>query len=164
MKKQVKLAAVATILCMTIALGSTPILAQESTDNPSANMDILRQKIQADKKLVFAANMELTEAEAKVFWPLYDEYQSKLTKINQKIGNLIKEYAKNYSTMTNDVAKKLMKDSIAVEKERLALKDTMMPKFLKVLPATKVALYFQIENKIQAAVQYELAGSIPLMK
>ncbi len=77
---------------------------------------------------------------------------------------LIVNYAENYKSMTNDIAQKLMKESLAVEKERVALKELYLPKFQKAVSAMKAARYFQIENKIQAIVQYELADSIPLMK
>lgn len=164
MKRNLGLAAVMTAWFLTFALVSTPVRAEEKTDKASSNMEILREKIQADKKLVVAANMDLTDAEAKAFWPIYQEYQTKLTKINERVAKLIVEYAKNYQSMTNDIAKKLMKESMAVEKERLALKESLMPKFQKALPAIKVARYYQIENKIQAVVQYGLADSIPLVE
>ena len=127
-------------------------------------MEILREKILADKKLVVAANMDLTEAEAKAFWPIYQEYQTKLTKINERMLKLIVNYAENYKSMTNDIAQKLQKESMALEKERLSLKEQYLPKFQKAVTAMKAARYFQIENKIQAVVQYELASSIPLVK
>lgn len=165
MKTNFRLAVIALVLSLTLALGVTPVRAQDSQGAANAaNMEILREKIHADKKLVVAANMDLTDAEAKAFWPIYDEYQTKLNKINQHLLNLVKEYAQNYQNMSNDMAKKLLKESMAVEKERLVLKETIMPKLLKVLSPVKAARYYQIENKIQAALQYELAGGIPLMK
>src|SRR5512139_196534 len=62
-------------------------------DKPADNMQILRDKIKADKKLVVAANMELTESEAKGFWPVYEQYQHELANFNQRIGRLIASYA-----------------------------------------------------------------------
>jgi len=164
MNRNLGLATVMTAWILALALVSTPVRAEEKMDKASSNMEILREKIKADKKLVVAANMDLTDAEAKAFWPLYQEYQSKLAKINERIGKLIVEYAQNYQSMTNEIAKKLMKESMAVEKERLTLKESLMPKFQKALPAIKVARYYQIENKIQAVVQYGLADSIPLVE
>jgi hypothetical protein len=164
MKRNLGLAAVMTAWILTFALVSTPLRAEEKKEIASGNMEILREKIQADKKLVVAANMDLTDTEAKAFWPIYQEYQTKLTKINQRTGKLIGEYARNYQSMTNEIATKLMKESMAVEKERMALKESLMPKLLKALPAIKAARYYQIENKIQAVLQYELADSIPLVE
>ena len=148
---------------LAVALVAVPVCAQEKKADAS-NMEILREKIHADKKLVVAANMDLTEAEAKAFWPIYQEYQTKLTKINERMLKLIVNYAENYKGMTNDIAQKLMKESLAVEKERVTLKEQYFPKIQKAVSAMKAARYFQIENKIQAIVQYELADSIPLMK
>ena len=162
LKRSLVSASVMTALILTFALVFTPARAEEKKDGATTNMEILQEKIRADKKLVVAANMDLTEAEAKAFWPLYQEYQTNLSKINERIAKIIGEYAGNYNSMTNEVAKKLMKESVAVEKERVALKESMMPKFEKALPAIKAARYYQIENKIQAVVLYGLADSIPL--
>lgn len=164
MERNLGLAAVITAWILAFTLLSTPVRAEEKKDNASSNMEILREKIKADKKLVVAANMDLTEVEAKAFWPIYQEYQTKLTIINERIAKIIVEFAKNSQSMTNELAKKLLKESMAVEKERLTLKESLMPKFQKALPAIKAARYYQIENKIQAVVQYGLADSIPLVE
>jgi hypothetical protein len=128
------------------------------------NMQILRDKIKADKKLLVATNMELTDAEAKGFWPVYEEYQKELTAINQRIGKLIESYAADYRAklLTDQKAKKLVEEMVAIEKAEAAMKAAYVPKLGKVLPQTKVARYLQIENKIRALVKYELAGAVPL--
>jgi hypothetical protein len=162
-KRHLGLTAIMAAWILAFALVVSPVCAQEKKADAS-NMEILREKIHADKKLVVAANIDLTDAEAKAFWPLYQEYQAKLIKNNERLGKLIVNYAENYNSMTNDIAQKLMKESLAVEKERMALKELYLPKFQKAVSAMKAARYFQIENKIQAIVQYELADSIPLMK
>jgi len=139
------------------------VLAQ---DKPADNMQILRDKIKADKKLVVAANMELTESEAKGFWPVYEEYQKDLTAINQRIGKLIESYAADYraNTLTDEKAQKLIDELVAIEKVDGALQATYAPKLSKVLPPKKVARYLQIENKIRAALKYELAANIPAVQ
>jgi hypothetical protein len=135
-------------------------------DKPADNMQILRDKIKADKKLLVAANMELTEAEAKAFWPVYDQYQKDLAAINRRIGKLIESYAADYraNTMTDEKAKKLTAEYVAIEKAEAGLKESSVPKLSKVLPPKKVARYLQIENKIRSLVKYELAGEIPLVQ
>ena len=143
-----------------LALGATALQAQ---DKPANNMDLVREKIKADKKLVVAEAMALTEAESKAFWPVYDAYQGDISKINQRTVKLIQDYAASYKAMTDPVAGKLLDEAIAIEKDRAALFATYRPKFSAVLPATKVARYYQIENKIRAAINYDLAGSIPIM-
>ena len=132
----------------------------------ASDMEILRQKIQADKKLVVASAMELTEAEAKGFWPVYDAFQADLQKINGQIGQVIKAYAAAYrtDTLTNDKAKELLGEALKVEQAEVDLKQAYVPKLGAVLPQVKVARYLQVENKIRAVLKYELAGEIPLAK
>lgn len=137
------------------------VAAQEK---PSSNMQIVLEKVKADKKLLVAENMQLTDGEAKAFWPVYEKYQSELLVIRTRTAKLIEDYAKSYSSMTNDTAKKLIDENMAIEGLRLKLNNDYLPKFRKVLPETKVTRYFQIENKINAALYYELAANIPLIQ
>jgi hypothetical protein len=135
-------------------------------DKPADNMQILRDKIKADKKLLVATNMELTESEAKGFWPIYDEYQNDLQKINRRIVGLLESYAADFrdNSLTDDKAKKLIDEAVAIEVAEANLKSTYVPKLSKALPVKKVARYLQIENKIRALVKYDLAQGVPLVQ
>jgi len=135
-------------------------------DKPADNMQILRDKIKADKKLLVATNMEFTESEAKGFWPIYEEYQKDLQKINQRIAKLLEGYAADFrsKSLTDDKAKKLIDDAVAIEQAEANLKSSYAPKLSKVLPVKKVARYLQIENKIRALVKYDLAAGVPLVQ
>lgn len=148
-------------LLFIAALVSTPALAQ---DKPADNMQIVREKIRADKKLVVAETMGLTESEAKAFWPVYEAYQKDLAKINDRTIKLIDDYADNYGAMSNQAAKKLMDDFMAIEAEHLKIRQSYLPMFRQVLPEMKVLRYYQLENKIEAVVSYELAANIPLVR
>jgi hypothetical protein len=135
-------------------------------DKPADNMQILRDKVKADKKLLVATNMELTESEAKNFWPIYDEYQMDLRKINRRITNLLDSYAADFrsKSLTDDKAKKLIDEALAIEQAEANLKSTYAPKLSKALPVRKVARYLQIENKIRAVIKYDLAQGVPLVQ
>ena len=134
-------------------------------DKPADNMQILRDKIKADKKLVVATNMELTEPEAKGFWPIYEQYQKDLQKINLRIVKLLESYADDFhkKSLTDDKAKKLIDEAVAIEQAEANLKSAYAPKLGKALPVKKVARYLQIENKIRAVVKYEIAEGVPLV-
>ena len=135
-------------------------------DKPADNMQILRDKIRADKKLVVAANMQLTESEAKGFWPIYDDYQKDLQKLNQRLANLLDSYADDYrnKSLTDEKAKKLINDAVAIDQAEANLKRSFAPKLNKVLPMIKVVRYLQIENKIRAVVKYDIASGVPLVR
>lgn len=149
-------------LCIGILLVGISGIAQSAEDT---NADILLQKIKADKKLLVASNMDLTDEEGKKFWPLYNEYQKQLEHINQSLGKVIQEYAEAYNKgpLSNDEATKLMDQALAVEEAEVKMKRTYADKIGKVLPAAKTARYIQIENKIRAMLKAELAQDIPLV-
>jgi hypothetical protein len=138
-----------------------PALAQ---DKPADNMQILREKLRADKKLLFAENLQLTESEAKSFWPVYESYMNDLAKISDRFIKLIEDYARNYGTMSDPVAKKLLDDYMAIEADHLRLRQVYLPKFRQVLSETKVLRYYQMENKIEAVIDFDLATKIPLVE
>jgi hypothetical protein len=135
-------------------------------DKPADNMQLLREKIRADKKLVVAMNMELSESEAKAFWPIYDQYQKDLQKINQRILGVLAGYAEDFrnKSLTDDKAKRLIDEALAIEVAEANLKSTYAPKLSKALPVRKVARYLQIENKIRAVVRYDIAAGVPLVR
>jgi len=153
----------AGLIAASMAL-ALPAFAQ---NKPLSNdMQTFVQRVKADKKLIVATAMRLTDAEAKGFWPLYDAYQKDLDAISKRLMKTITAYAEAYKKgpVPNETAKKLIEDSIAVEEAEVHLKRTYLPKLEKVLPAAKVARYIQLENKVRAGVRFELAEAIPLVE
>jgi len=154
-------------LFVAAALLAAPAFGQGKTaaDQPADyNMQILREKLQGDKKLLVATNMDLTDAEAKAFWPVYDEYQKELQKINERLATTITAYAREFKakTLTDARAKQLIDEAVAVEDAEVRLKHAILPKLAKALPGRKVARYMQIESKIRAVIKYEIAAEVPL--
>ena len=150
------------VVCGTLAV-ATPVFAAETAVD--TNMQILLDKVKADKKLVIAANMNLNDAQSKAFWPIYDAYQKDLMKINQRTAKMIASYADAYNSgaMTDKQAQALIKDALAIEASEVAMHKKYAAKLGKVLPARVVARYLQMENKIRAAIRYEMADKIPLV-
>jgi len=149
----------AVLLIASLAL---PVFAQQ--EKPADNMAIVREAIRAEKKVLIADNMQLTEAEATAFWPVYEEYQNAMKPLVDRAVKMIQDYAANYETMTDEAAGALLKEYMGIQKEQVKIKETYLPKFQKVLPMKKVARYYQIENKVRAVVDYDLADQIPLVK
>jgi hypothetical protein len=165
MKGKSRVTMVLAILGIVMAMVVPGISQEKQADNMQiVNMQIVIEKIRADKKLLVAENMQLTETEAKAFWPVYDQYQDELFLLRSRTAKLIKDYADAYDKMNNDTAKKLLDEFVTIEALGPKLRQAYLPKFRKALPETKVVRYYQIENKIQAALFYELAANIPLMK
>jgi hypothetical protein len=133
-------------------------------DKPADQMEILREKARADKKLVVATTLALTEGEAKAFWPVYNAYQSDMVTHYDKLLSLIDRFTQAYDTMTDQTATQLLNEYLALEAKHVALLKSYVPRFQRVLPALKVARLYQVENKMRALVNYDLARQIPLVK
>ena len=156
---------IALSLLVIAAFGPSLAIAQEKTA-VDTNMEILAEKLQADKKLVVAANLVLTDAESEAFWPIYEAYQKDLQVIHERTVKVIMAYADGYNadSITDEGAMKLLKESLTIGADETKMKKDYITKLSKVLPGKKVVRYMQIENKIGAIVNYELAAEIPLME
>jgi hypothetical protein len=152
-----------TLMVCVLALGLAPAFAQ--TKPTADTMQILREKLKGDKKVVVALNMDLTEAEGKAFWPIYDEYQKDLAKINRRTAELVQRYAREYNAgaLKNDEARQMTDELIDIEADEIKRKRAVVAKLNKVLTGKKMARYMQIEQKIRAVVKYELADRVPLV-
>ncbi len=157
MKKSSRVAAI--LIWAAVALTAVPALVSAEDD-----MQILLEKLRADKKLLVAQNMELTDSEAKAFWPVYGRYQDELFLLRARTAKMIQDYAQAYGNMTDDSARGLLDEYLTLEDLGLKLRRAYLAEFRKVLPEKKVARYYQIENKVQAAMMYELGRTIPLIK
>ena len=151
-----------TIVLMGLVMMWPVLLAAQ--EKPADNMQFVIEKIRADKRLLIAENMQLTETEAKAFWPLYEQYQNELFLLRSRTIILVDDYATAYNEMTKETANNLIDEYMTIETLGLKLRQTYLPKFRKVLPAVKVFRYYQLENKIHAALMYEFAAKIPLIK
>jgi hypothetical protein len=155
---------IGTVILCVAALTAVPAFAQ---DKPSdTTMQILRDKVKADKKLVVAANMNLDEAEGKAFWPIYESYQNDLQVLNDRLATTIRGYADAYNknALTDEMANRLTDSVLAIDHDDVTMRKTYATKLNGVLPGKKVARYLQIENKIRATIRYDLAEGIPLVQ
>ena len=110
--------------------------------------------------------MELTELEGEKFWPVFEEYQKDVEKLNQRLHNLLQSYAADYrnKSLTDEKAQKLLDEAIALEKDEAKHRRSYAPKVLQVLPAKKAARYLQIENEHRILMRYDLAVTVPLVQ
>ena len=148
---------------LLVGLVATDVAAA-AQDRPTEMMEIVREKARADKKLLVAQALELTDAEARDFWPLYNSYQSDMIDHYDRLLELVRTYAGTWETMSDDAATSLLTQYLALEGDYAALLKSYAPRFQQVLPARKVVRLYQIENKLRTMVLYDLARQIPLIK
>ena len=149
-----------TISLLSALLITISLYAQTADDY----IEITRSLLKTEKKAAIAETMELSSAESEVFWPLYNEFNEKLYTIQSKRVKIIKDFAENFETLSDEKADELMTSYMGVKQEIMNLNKQYYKKFKKILPAGKAAKYFQAENKIAAIVDFQLASEIPFIE
>ena len=157
------------VIALAVMLTGAPARgwAQAKTagvEKPANNLETVHEKLKADKKAIVTKYMELTDSESKNFWPVYEDYQQNLQKFHERLGAMLKSYAADYrgKSLTDDKAKKLLDEWIALEQEEVKQRTAFIPKVSKALPAKKAARYLQIENEYRMLLRYDLAATVPL--
>ena len=168
----VRICLAATLLIATTFLGaqqsaqtsgtSTKNVTEEQVND--ANIELMRKDIRSERKKVVAANMPLTETEATRFWPVYDRYIGETIKVNDVRFALIKEYAKNYNSASEEQADSFIKRWLALDRDNTELRLKYIPEFEKVISHKKTAMFFQIDRRVSMMIELQLASRVPLVK
>ena len=142
-----------------LAWPAQPATAQTATDE----IEALRGLLKADRKVVIAEAMQLTDAESAAFWPLYREYRAQMDTLGNGIVKLVLEYADAYPNVAEDRAAKLFKDYLTLEKNLVSVRAKHLKKIAKVLPASKVLRFAQLENRLDLVLRLQMASAVPLV-
>ena len=129
-----------------------------------ATAEVLLSTLRANRKAFVAVNLQLTDEQAKAFWPLYDEYTQQTGAIGDRVAALVADYETNFGSLTDEKALQLITGYLDADAERAKVRRTYLDQFAKILPGRTVARFFQLENKIDAVLRYELAKSIPVVE
>jgi hypothetical protein len=151
---------VATVLAGISLMSGNRALAQDPSDE---DIKLFRKDVRSLKKQIIAANMDLSDAEAQQFWPIYDRYTAELVTITDTKYALLKEYAQNYTTMTNEQAESYIKGRAAVEESIMHLRLRYLPIFRSVLTGKATALFFQMDWRLGLIMDLQLASQTPLV-
>ena len=162
MKKVITVA----LLVGSMLLNAGVLFAEGPTKEAAVEQEIklLRQDLRMEKKKIVAANMELSEAEALKFWPVYDAYTQETIKLNDTLQGLVKEYAQNYETLTDQKAASLTKRTLDLDAAATKLRFKYVPLFNKVVSAKKTARFMQIDRRLGLLVNIQVASALPLVQ
>jgi hypothetical protein len=147
----------ALVIALLTTLGAASAAAQARGD-----IELTRQQIQTERQAIVAKNLPLTEQQSAAFWPLYREYRGALAPLGDRYVALLTDYAGKYGSLTDPDADAMLKESMAIQNEKMKVQSKYVDRFRKVLPAKSVARFYQIENKLDAIVNYDLASEVPL--
>ncbi len=143
-------------VCVMFGMAS---YAQSNADEVA----LLQSVYGMEKKQIVADHMKITDPEKTAFWQIYDEYEIARKAIGTKRANGITDYAKNYTTMTDDKANELVNKSLALNTEFLKLQKSTYKKMSKAITPLRAAQFFQLEMFLENMVRLELASEIPFI-
>jgi len=146
-------------LCLVMALLAMVSPAQEINDE----IELTRSIIQTQRQAIVTAAMQLSGQESEAFWPLYREYREAMRKIDDRSVKLITDYSESFDIMSDEMAQEMLKEFMGIRQGELDVTRKYLKRFQKILPATKVARFFQLENKLDAVIDFELAAEVPLV-
>lgn len=154
-----------TALILSLSLFTFTAAADEGGQSGADDVAEGRAMIRAGMRDLIEIELQLTDAEKDEFWPVYDAYEKDARPINDRYATMLTEYVKRYNAgdLSDDYAADLLANYFAIKKETLKVREAYIPKFKAVLPTLKVAQFYQLENKINAEIDYQLAANIPLI-
>jgi hypothetical protein len=156
-------------LAVALVAMAFPVLASaqdESVQVQSIRADeqIILSQIMTDKRAIYTQAMQLTDEESRAFWPVYDEYEAKVKKIDDRFIRLVNDYAAKYSTMTDADARQMLAAKMKIDRERMALQQAYTRKIGKAVPAIKALRYAQVESRIDNELQRRVIQLLPLVQ
>ena len=156
-----------SLLSCVVLMHAGHARAQEADADPDAQLrtelELGRAEIQAHRQAIVANALKLSEQESEKFWPLYREFQAELGKVKDRMAGLIVEFTEAYPNQSGDEAEGQIEEVLKIQAAQLKIKQSYLPRFKKILPLIKVARYYQLENKLDAVINLELARTIPLI-
>jgi hypothetical protein len=148
------------LLCGMFLLMTVAAPAQTLEDE----IELTRATIQNQRQQIVAMGMELTEAEGAAFWPVYRAYRGELAVLTDRYLDVIKDYAENFEKLSDQHAERMLSDYFDIEKSKTKVRTKYIKRFKKVLPPKKVTRFYQLENKLDIIVLYEVIDQVPLVQ
>jgi hypothetical protein len=160
------------LLCMLIALA--PLSFAKSADKKPelspeessvlAQLKALQDEVGPAKRDMIKAQLELTPAEEKRFWPVYEEHQNALEALNKRRIDNVLAYSRVYNAghIEELPADRLVREAIDIEQDEAALLEKSYNKLHGWITPVKLVRYLQIESKLRAFVRVKQAAQVPL--
>jgi hypothetical protein len=132
--------------------------AQQERDE----IELMLAQIRTNRQAIVTENLALTAEESEAFWPLYRQFQNDRALMVDRTMKMLTEFRDNFDVLSEEQAKALVDEYFKIQKEELRLNEKYLREFRKILSQKKALRYFQIENKLDAIIDYDLSQVIPL--
>ena len=155
-RPQAVVRALAAAMLVGLAAGAATAQTVKET------LDVTRQAVESQRRVLVSGALPLTDAEADAFWPLYDAYEKERRPLDERANKLVAEFLAGASSLTDSQAKAMVEEALGIEEGKLRVRRGYLGRMLKAIPSRKVARFFQIDNKLDAVVRADISKQIPL--
>ena len=152
------------ILTLALVAVAGTAFAQEGDNYNEKYVELLRTDVRAEKVAIITEAMSFSDAQSGDFWPIYREYETELGKIYDERLALIKDFAANYESMTEEKAKELAKGAMTLREKQSKLFKKYHGKVEKALSPIMAARWMQVENQIGMLIDLQISAALPLIQ
>jgi Spy/CpxP family protein refolding chaperone len=152
------------ITVRTLALAAVASLAPVAgAQTVKDTLEVGRQAVESQRRVLVAGALPLTDAEADAFWPLYDAYEKERRPLDERANKLVADFLAGAASLTDAQAKAMVEEALKVDEERLRVRRGYLGRMAKAIPARKLVRFYQIDNKLDSVVRADVAKQIPLV-
>ncbi len=148
----------------TVSKSPTTVQNRTQKANVDEYIDLIRSNVRQEKAQILGAVMQLSASDAAKFWPIYNEYDAELAKLNKMRSDNILEYANSYGSMTEDKADTLIATAVQYEKDRTELLAKYYPRMKEVIGSIDAARFLQVEHQLLLIIDLQIASNLPLVQ
>jgi hypothetical protein len=145
-----------------LAAALVGLAAAAAAQTVNDKLEVTRQAVESQRRVLVAGAIPLTDGEADAFWPLYDAYEKERRPLDERANKLVSDFLAGSATLTDAQAKAMVEEALSIEEGRLRMRRGYLGRMLKAIPPVKVARFYQIDNKLDAVVRADIARQIPL--
>ncbi len=120
--------------------------------------------LSTERKAIVADRMQLSEPEAREFWPTYNEYLAAHEGLTRQLADLVGKLAREFETLDDETANELLGSYHEFRKDRLDLRWKTATKLRKKLGAKRAGRFYQLENKLDTLTDMDLVENVPLVE
>lgn len=153
------------VTCLLLAAPAAQAAQAAQAGPPTAEeLELLISTLRSNRQAFIEVNLGLDAQERARFQPVYEPYQKEIASVQDRVFSIAEEYVASFRELTDEKAKSLIASLLKADEDRAKIRRAWLPRFEAVLPGRKVARFYQIENKIDALLRYELGSRIPVIE
>lgn len=152
------------VLACSALLTGLPALAGKESATPDPYLELLRGDVRLARVELLTEAIVMTEGQAELFWPIFEEYDKKLTKIGDRRVALVEKFLETYETASAEDLSDLMKKWFEIQNDRLDLRKHYFHEVSRAVGAPIAAQFVQVEYVVGMMIDLQIAAEMPLVQ